>query len=230
VNETKTVAQVVGENARKFRKEHGLTLEQVSRSTRTHGLKWSTGRVADMENGAISPTIPTLVALAAALEELAGAYPLSPDDAVTMHDLLATDQWVEITPTIRLKGSAFARIIGGGSAGITLDDSRTDAEISAFAAGISSRVKADMANAAPGVRIGDVRQAMAGTGLADERAARRLGLSVWAVTSWAVKLWGHSLTAERDRVLGEGASPQKRGRLTRELVEQIEEAVRRGND
>jgi transcriptional regulator with XRE-family HTH domain len=64
-------------------------------------------------------------------------------------------------------------------------------------------------------------------GEAEERAALRLGLSVAAVVEASRRLWGHSLTVERDqRVAQRGELPVEsrravRGRITRDLIDEL---------
>jgi transcriptional regulator with XRE-family HTH domain len=64
--------------------------------------------------------------------------------------------------------------------------------------------------------------AQVGAGEAERKAARTLRCSPDAVLAAAESLWGHSLAAERDRRLSDpSATPQKRGRVTRRLIQEL---------
>lgn len=60
---------------------------------------------------------------------------------------------------------------------------------------------------------------------AERKAARRLGVAPEAVVAAAVRLWGQSLTAERDARLGPDANHAAKGHITRQLVSQIEAEI-----
>lgn len=71
---------------------------------------------------------------------------------------------------------------------------------------------------------------------ADYRMLRSLGLKLdedgvldEAVRAMADR-WGRSFTAERDRRAGPDANAQKRGRISRELKAELQEAINRGDD
>ena len=44
------------------------------------------------------------------------------------------------------------------------------------------------------------------------------------------RLWGGTFTEERDRLAGADANAQKRGRVTRELRAELQNAITDGND
>lgn len=56
---------------------------------------------------------------------------------------------------------------------------------------------------------------------AEDRAAKSLGMPVSSFRFWAMKLWGQSFEDKRDELAGKAASPQKKGRISRELKDQI---------
>lgn len=58
-------------------------------------------------------------------------------------------------------------------------------------------------------------------GLAEKRAAKSVGVPLADLVTAAHELWGHHLTAERDRRAGADADVATRGRITRELTDQI---------
>lgn len=56
---------------------------------------------------------------------------------------------------------------------------------------------------------------------AEDRAAKSLGMPVSSFRFWARRLWGQSFEDKRDELAGEAASPQKKGRISRALKDQI---------
>ena len=65
---------------------------------------------------------------------------------------------------------------------------------------------------------------------ADYRLAHSVGLRVEQAAVAMEALWGRSFTAERDHRAGPDANPQKRGRVSRELKAELQEAINRGDD
>lgn len=58
-------------------------------------------------------------------------------------------------------------------------------------------------------------------GLAEKRAAKSMGVPLADLVAATHELWGDHLTAERDRRAGVDADVATRGRITRELTDQI---------
>lgn len=62
--------------------------------------------------------------------------------------------------------------------------------------------------------------------IADRRAAERLGVPVGRVLHAAERLWGHTLTQERDRRLGGSDARNLRAGMTKRLIREIAQHVR----
>lgn len=60
-----------------------------------------------------------------------------------------------------------------------------------------------------------------GWGKADDRLVAELGVAPEALRAVTRGLYGHSATRERDQRAGDGASPQKLGRATREILSEV---------
>lgn len=93
VGAVKTLAQVVGHNARALRLAAGVSLEDFAVAARNFGLSWSTGRVGDFESGRVAPTFPTLYAVALTLRSITGS-------PVTLAHLFYGDGWVELSESL----------------------------------------------------------------------------------------------------------------------------------
>lgn len=58
-------------------------------------------------------------------------------------------------------------------------------------------------------------------GIAEQRAARRLGIPLDEMRALALDIWGTTLTAHRDSIAGPDATSQQRGIVTRGLVDEL---------
>lgn len=212
----------IGGATRLIREQHGLTLDDVARHVRNrYGLSWSRSRVGDIENGRGAATVEVLVTLCAALSDLTG-------ETITPDRLVKAGRPVEIGPGYLLGPEvlpAFLRgeapdlhPLSGGLQGAE-PDARTVAELQA-ALGPNPH----------GVSGEDAKHAYEAATLADDRAAQKLGISKAALVGYALRLWGRLLSAESAERAGEGASPQKRGRVTRDLLDAIKGARGDGLD
>jgi transcriptional regulator with XRE-family HTH domain len=85
-----TIAEVLGRTARALRADRKLEL--VAYAAKSAGLNWGSGRVADLEGGRVSPTVPTLFALCQAFGALL-------DRPVSLAELFAGDGPVRLTGT-----------------------------------------------------------------------------------------------------------------------------------
>lgn len=60
------------------------------------------------------------------------------------------------------------------------------------------------------------------TNLTDQWAAKKLGIGVPELTRIALGRWGATFSEERDRRAGPGATKQRKGKFTRELINELE--------
>ena len=96
---------VIGENARRLRGH--ATADDVAKAARRYGLNWGTGRISDLEHGRVSPTLPTLAALALALSDVR-------DAKVTLGELIVSDETIALTPALNATSDQLRRFLGGG--------------------------------------------------------------------------------------------------------------------
>lgn len=96
------LARVLGRSLRRLRTERGLTLEQAAQTARAVGLPWTLGRWADAERGRVAASLPTLLALSAAL-------------GVPLAELLVAEEAVAVTPALTLTPEQLTEVLTGGS-------------------------------------------------------------------------------------------------------------------
>ena len=109
----KSLSNVVGENARRLR--GNATADELATAARNNQLNWGTGRISDLEHGRVSPTVPTLVALAAALGDVRGK-------PVALVDLVEYDGWISLAPDLVLPASVLQRYLRGEPVELTPRD------------------------------------------------------------------------------------------------------------
>lgn len=68
--------------------------------------------------------------------------------------------------------------------------------------------------------------AQASTSIADRRAAKSLGVDLDRLVAAAVELWGHNLSAERDRRADGETNVAARGNITRDLMAELRQHLK----
>jgi transcriptional regulator with XRE-family HTH domain len=197
------MSEVIGANARAIRMAGTVTLETLAAEARASGLKWSTARVVELERGKLSPTFPLLIALAHALGRATG-HP------VRLADLVRYDGPVEVNERIRVSGETLESAVTGNPVRLW------DRTLTAVSQAV--RTYPDSVST-----IGD-GVVWESYGLGDERAARKLGITKEVMVQRSAALWGRNLSAERDERAGPDASAQRRGQVTRVLLEELRSA------
>ncbi|MFC8531378.1 hypothetical protein [Nocardia sp. NPDC057227] len=216
------VAEVIGANARRIRGEH--TADQMSRHAQWAGLKWNTGRVADLEKGRISPTLPNLVAIAAALRSLTG-------QDVTLADLVAHDGPIRLNDVLVMPAARLAGYLRGELVRVFASETPALAAEAEEARRVVRRWLDNREDWLEDLdQVNAWQAAMHNATDADERAAADLGLSVAEMLARSVEMWGRGFSAERDARAGDGASNQKRGRIARTLKDELRQAISDGDD
>lgn len=207
-------------NARRLRGDRKT--DEVAKAATAVGLKWGTGRIADLEAGRVSPTLPTLLALAQAFGDLLGrriglAELLAPPASGEVAQAIITDSLVvdlvEVCSVLRGKPVDLT------NQARPIDEMLTD----------SAPTFEDVATH----QRPELFVVWSGYGEAEDRAARALGLDKGQMVRLMVDTWGTTLSKERDERAGPKAGAQARGHIARQLKAELQrelEAQRDGND
>lgn len=201
----------IGRAAREIRDAAGITLDQLATRAREHGLRWSTARVIEFEKGQMRVTLPMLLTVAQSLAQLANR-PVALTDLIPTGStwVRITEEWLTPRPKLRevLAGAVVAlpQVLEAGSL-----PSGTRIRV------VPPLVRPETAKVPAGIGTEDPLVPT----LAEERAARRLGVRPRQVAMWSNLLWGSHLDAEVARLAGAEATPQARGHITRQLVSEI---------
>lgn len=198
---------------RAIRQAHGLTLSDVARAVRAYGLWWSTGRVGDIENGRGVVTIETAVALSLALSEATG-------QPVTVPELLlpAEDGALTLGNGVDVYAGTFVDVVRGDLTELTAGDIVGGVEA---AEEVISKGFDYYSEIGEGLTMGQIMDAQQALDLADQRAARKLGVTEGAFIGACLRRWGQLLSQEAADRAGAGASPQARGQVTRKLLQEL---------
>lgn len=198
--EVESLEAAVGRAARAYREYAGITLDQLATQMREHGLKWSTARVIEFEKGKLRLTLPMLLALARSLS-------FALNQPIALGDLLPEgSKWVKITDEWITTRDSLREVLGAVPVNLV---QLVSVEESDPAAEISVLTPSDWIVAT----------------LAEERAAKRLGVRPRQVALWSHMLWGRHLDEEAALRSDADASPQARGHMTRELARIIGERI-----
>lgn len=238
MRESETISVAVGAFVSQMRRERGLTLDQIARAARSYGASWSASSVSNIERGQASLALPTLLLLALALGDLLGR-PLTLSALLGDAEVLTLvsgglnpvkRSWVDGV----LRGAEVTRnSVEPVDAG---NDYKADWE---FEAEVSRKMGEmhgrgltpaeeddrfaqllDQSQMPPEPATRNPTKGNAGS-LAEERAAKKLGISIVRLRQLALDLWTRSLEEESFRRAGSDSAPQARGRVTRVLVDEI---------
>ena len=202
---SRSLAEVVGANCRRIRNEIGVTQDELALYARTHGLKWNAAKVGDFEAGRSEPTLATVLKVGMALQQVL-AFAHVAASAIRDRDIRRID--VRLADLLESADELVA---------LTDDLSITTADLANVAHG--------EAFPSPIRRHGDELQR---SGLAEQRLAKALGISGSRLADVSFRLWGRTVSEERDNRAGAGANRQKKARVSRDLRAEIERAVAHG--
>ena len=211
---TMRINEAVGDFLRQYRDCHGLTMDDVAAASRRYGSSWSAATVRDVERGGgKADSLPTILILASALNDLhegveddCELHPVRVSDMigtgyglVDLKDGFEVPGWV-VLDMLRDKGTTLTEHLTADAA-----DVKDEEECGGTPA---ERLTRFLANHIPTAT--------------ERRAAWRCGCDdaeVLALEAYA--LFGRPYDAEVKARAGEGATPQKRGRVARVLDDEI---------
>ncbi|MBT1167006.1 helix-turn-helix domain-containing protein [Bifidobacterium simiarum] len=213
------INEVVGRFLKDYRDEHGLTLENIATASRKYGSGWSAAKIRDIERGGgNADSLAVMIVLVQALNDLTG-------DDMALADLFryADGTWryfpVELTDVATIPSTEMRAILRGDE--VQLATTRPLPGIEAV-----SNLFVEYFGMPP-FRDEEERRAAADhvPTFAEQRAAKRIGVNVRAFGAWCIHLYGRSLDEEATARAGDGATPQKRGRCTRGITDEIKTAM-----
>lgn len=218
--QSRTIEQVLGDNARKIRRHHGLTLDEVVQQLRVLGLNWSTGRIGVIEAGRGTAGVQVVFCMSLALTNaIWERSKVDRTQEVKPQDLLTSDTPVAVTPTYVLSAEGFAKLASGE--GVSAFDMAGD--LTKATGQLDDIAQIEGYGDRYGFTVKEMADGLQRMTLADERAATKLGLTSVQFVGESLALWGHLMSQEVDARAPEDATAQKRGHETRKLLAELRE-------
>lgn len=239
------INEAVGAFVKRFRAEHDLTLEEIADASRTLlGTKWTAATVSAIEHGGSkADALPTMLILSTALTS---AYHNKygwddTDHDVSVIDLIRDTERLQITDSLSVYTDAVIGAMTGEGYEPFIDadikDEQDEGVKRTFF--VTTRREED-ARVLTAAEAQEKIEALFGADGADQfkrwrlvptaaerRAAKKLGVEPIRVAEATYLLFGATLDEVVYKFAGDGASPQKRGRVTRKVVEFLKEDMKK---
>ncbi|MFW0789655.1 hypothetical protein [Gordonia sp. CPCC 205333] len=220
------LAEVVGQNCKRLRTDGRVTMDALASTAREYGLRWNTGRVGDFEGGRVSPTLPTLFVVAAALSRALGRpvhlYELMHDYEQNYNDPDAGMIQVEVNEVLTVPDFTIAQALRGEPVRLPSNEVRSHNATAVELMRVTGKLEPD-----------DELDAMVSmyqnAGLTEQRLARDLDTDLATIVAASHRLWQAGFTTERDRRAGTEANAQKRGQVTRTMKDELRQAIEASN-
>jgi transcriptional regulator with XRE-family HTH domain len=219
-----SVAKVIGDGARGLRRDADVTLEQMARAAQLYGLPWTSGRVGDFEAGRTAPSLPTLVAAAAALGDVIGR-------PVSLAELVTGEGQVHINDKLSLDTSALRAALAGASiTAHAIPQILATQEMQEMAQLMISQTNFHWPNRLRAVNPDLRQEVLRDFNESDGRMCKNIGVDQVLGAAAMAALWRRTFTAERDHRAGPDAKAQRRGQISRQLKADLQEVINDGND
>jgi transcriptional regulator with XRE-family HTH domain len=222
--QVKSLNVFIGGRIRGIREAQGKRQEDVVVAAREFGLEWTQATVAALETAKRQLSVSEFLLLPCVL-------------GIELRELFVGDESVRLPTGAQTQPKILRAIVSSQAKSLGYDALRTQRK------GTVRRVLRQVTKAIRSLPIPPPMQEQIGQtitgllGVADAKAARKLRvdqISLWTV---ATRLWGRSLTDERDRrleALRDAAQPPSsrtvqamRGHITRSLLEELKRELRR---
>lgn len=209
---TPTLAEVVGRNLRRIRAEQGWNQGEVAVRCRTNGLDWTQTTISLLESGQRQIELGEFFALAVALDTRPGGLLEGEGSAIVAGGAEASLE--SLARLFNKRSQPPEVVVDHLRLDSTWDRIAATAPAGLFTPTVLKAIKRDLS-----------AFIAATENPAELKAARKLGVSSLLIGGAAYRLWGRSLTAERDARVGPDANHATRGRVTRHLVEDIKQLL-----
>lgn len=206
-----TIAEAAGAGARAIRLAAGVTLAEVAKTARFYGLPWTSGKVGDFESGRVSPTLPTLFAVAATLSDVC-------ERPVSLAALFPGSNVIEVNDSVDVEESRLREALTGAA---IQWEARDDLAMALDYVDDFHRLPAALRP----VNVDIYRAVARDFSETDQRMAAAVGADRIAATAAMAKLWGRTYKAERDSRAGADANAQRKGRVARALKDELGAAL-----
>jgi hypothetical protein len=212
-----TFRDLVASNVSRLREAAQVSVDRVVKAAQSIGLEWNASWLRGVEQGQRSLSGEELIALPVVLSTALA-------HRVTLADLLIGDAPIVVKPNSSPIAAAYLREILTGApyrrhfADVAQDT--TALLMASNAAAVEKMRTVRQANLSD-VDVRTLGRAEAGSGNAESRLARRLGVPEIIVIAAAASLWGRSLSDERDALVRVNGAKQSLATITRRLSNEV---------
>ena len=207
-----------------IREENGLTLDDVAVASRRYGAKWTPGFISGMKRNKTAAQLGTMLVLCKTIESLTGR-------PFALPDLFPGDGTVEFDSNVSISRANLRKALSGSQYRLTGGESVIEQVVTGM---LNDTYASDVAkyNLALSRELdsqaeqlyGDVARQHAPT-LSEERAAEKLGITAKAVASLCLLEYGRTLDQVTESLAGADATPQFRGRRTRDVIANLDGVI-----
>ncbi len=217
-----TADQHIGQLIKQLRRSYRLRQSDIAEMANHGGLDWTQSTVAILEAGKRQITFMEAIVIAAVITA-------TTDRHHSVIDLLPADGWLDM-PADGAHGNV--KHLRQAALGEAIDGPLTDARYGFQVAVRFGRKRFDakwpeLTNDEFETAEQDAAEE------AEQKAARKLDVHAYDIAIGARRLWGKSLTEERESVLAtreSRPSPQARGHITRLLIDELTPSVLRAQE
>lgn len=221
--------EAVGEFLSCFRKEHGLTLDQIATASQQYGSGWSTGTLSLMERGGSkADSLATLILLVQSLNDLTNSDMTLADlfdrlsDLGVEVELTDSDSYSVAIPVVDIRD-----MLNGEHFKLTSTPAYGSDKWHEMVDRAWNEARSIARDMRPPIRDSEEHERMKRhvPTLAEKRASKRIGVTPEIFGYWCISVYGHSLDDEAAARAGDDATPQKKGRVTRSIIAEIKAKV-----
>ena len=212
-----TFRDLVASNVSRLREAAHVSVDRVVKAAQSLGLEWNASWLRGVEQGQRPLSGEELIALPVVLSTALA-------HRVTLADILLGNAPVALRPDASPIAAPYLReIITGAPYRRHFSDVAQDATallMASNAAAVEKMRTVREANLSD-VDMRTLGRAEAGSGTAESRLARRLGVPEIIVVAAAASLWGRSLSDERDALVRVNGAKQSMATITRRLSNEV---------
>lgn len=222
--ETTTLPQLIGDNLRRVREENEEeSHDETAHGVQDYGLPWTRKVVAAVEAGQRSVDLVELLLLSLRYDKDI-AWWVTVGGGQVLPNVI-----VELSDAVRVPQEVLHSALAGDSDYTWRNFHRWDTPSRRRLNESNSLEEWILSRPSPGPSVLDDPVVIAATGVAEQKAARTLGISAYEVSELAHACWGQSLTRERDARAADELpkdTPRRtrqaiRGHVTRELIAEL---------
>ena len=209
-----------------MRAAKGLTLDQIAPEARRYGATWTPGFISGMKRNASAASLFNMLILVKSLESLTG-------ESLVLSDLFPGEGDIKLDGGASISREELRKALNGNHfelLGVPPKKMSDDPVIQQINQSLLNSIPSIMAkvseylvstalNGPNEIRNKMVRHSPT---LSEQRAANKVNITAPAFAAICLLKYGHFLDDETSQRAGRNASPQKRGRETRGVIEEID--------